>query len=88
MFDPYLWIESFSLRLCTAKRTENYSIKLPKVTKDHLDRVPLQYKSLLNNEILLTMARFLYKFDFNASPYLRDDGGDVLVEEGDVGVDI
>ncbi|MBF0345721.1 MAG: hypothetical protein HQL06_16015 [Nitrospirae bacterium] len=50
--------------------------------------MPLQYKPLLNNEILLAIARFMYRFDFNASPYLRGDGGDVLVEEGDVGVDI
>ncbi|MBF0609473.1 MAG: hypothetical protein HQL61_18220 [Magnetococcales bacterium] len=88
VLDPYLWIESFSSRLCTDKRTENYSIKVPKVTKDHLDRVPVQYKSLLNNEILLAIARFMYKLDFNASPYLREDGGDVLVEEGDVFVDL
>lgn len=54
------------------KLTESYTIRIPEITKAHIDSLPSLTKNKLNNEILLTMARVIHESKFDSSMYLSD----------------
>lgn len=52
------------------KCTESWSVKIPEVLKDKLDKLSSPQKASLKQDILLVMAQHLHKNDFNPEKYL------------------
>ena len=49
----------------------NFTLRIPEITKGHIDRLSSEMKKKLNNRILLTMARTLHEADFDPRKYLK-----------------
>ena len=61
------------MNLDTDKRTEDFSLRIPSITKTLLDGLTKHQKSRLNDEILVTIAKALHASRFDAERYLKGD---------------
>jgi len=57
-------------RLETDKRTDEFTLRVPSVTKVAIDRLAPHYKRRLNDRILVTIAQVLHEADFDPRRYL------------------
>ena len=55
------------------KLTEEYTIRIPEVTKTYIDNLSPTFKKRLNNEILKTMARVVHESRLDYSLYLSSE---------------
>lgn len=55
----------------TDKCTENYTIRIPEVTKKHLEKLPSQLKAKLKKKILIAMAEVSHENSFDPGEYLK-----------------
>ena len=55
------------------KCTEQYTLRIPEITKIELDRLPPALKAQLRERLLITMARIIHKGKFDAMIYLKSD---------------
>jgi hypothetical protein len=55
------------------KRTEIYPIRVPEITKHHLDKLSPKQKSELNEKILLAIAEAIHMANFDPKLYLASD---------------
>jgi hypothetical protein len=55
-----------------AKLTGTYTFRLPRGTKELLDRLPPEHKYELNRRLRLETARKLHEMAFNPKQYLGD----------------
>ena len=56
--------------LTTDKLFESFSLRIPTITKEHLEKMPKKFKKKLNEEIMLVMARVIHESRFDPSDYL------------------
>ena len=56
------------------KLSETYSMRIPEITKNKIDKLPPPIKRKLNYELLLTIARVLHEAEFNPCDYLKSTG--------------
>lgn len=54
------------------KLTEIFSLRVPAVTKAHLDRMPAIWKNKLNERLLVTIAHVLHESRFDPTLYLTE----------------
>lgn len=57
------------------KRTADFSLRIPEITKLKIDQLPLAYKRRLNDCILLTMDRILHDADYIPGKHLKTEEG-------------
>jgi hypothetical protein len=57
-------------RLETDKLTDEFTLRIPTVTKIGIDRLPKHFKRRLNDRILVTMAQVLHEAAFDPRRYL------------------
>jgi len=57
-------------RLETDKLTEEFTLRIPSVTKIGIDRLPKHFKRRLNERLLITMAQVLHEAAFDPRRYL------------------
>ena len=57
-------------RLEMDKLTEEFTLRIPSVTKLGIDRLPKHFKRRLNERILVAMARVLHEAAFDPRRYL------------------
>ena len=62
------------MSLETDKRTEEFALRIPEVTKNELDKLTKYQKAKLNDEILITMAKVIHNAKFDPCLYLKTDG--------------
>lgn len=55
------------------KLTEEFTIRIPEITKNLIKQLDSQQKKRLNEAILVTMARALHDAKFDPSKYLKSD---------------
>lgn len=55
------------------KLSDNFSIRVPAITKKHLDRLTPAQKKILNEKILFTISKVLHDADFNPTKYLKEE---------------
>lgn len=60
-------------RLMTDKLTEQYMIRVPEITKRHLDTLSANFKKKLNQRILLTMAEIIHESKLDPRIYLTSE---------------
>jgi hypothetical protein len=60
-------------RLVTDKLTEEFTLKIPEVTKQRLDKLTKSQKKFLNERLLVAIARVLHEAEFDPIRYLVDD---------------
>jgi len=60
-------------RLETDKLTEEFTLRIPAVTKIGIDRLPKHLKRRLNERILITMAQVLHEAAFDPRRYLVEE---------------
>ena len=59
--------------LHTDKRTADFSIRIPEITKALLEQLSKHQKSRLNEEILVTIAKAIHNSKFQPDEYLIED---------------
>lgn len=57
-------------RLETDKLTDEFTFRIPSVTKIGIDRLPKHFKRRLNERLLITMAQVLHEAAFDPRRYL------------------
>lgn len=57
-------------RLETDKLSDEFTMRIPAVTKIGIDRLPKHFKRRLNERILVTMAQVLHEAAFDPRRYL------------------
>jgi len=57
-------------RLETDKLTDEFTLRIPSVTKIGIDRLPKHFKRRLNERLLITMAQVLHEAAFDPRRYL------------------
>lgn len=62
-----------SERLDTDKRTEEFTMRVPEITKAAIDRLSPHFKRRLNDRILVTMAAVIHEATFDPRRYLIAD---------------
>ena len=55
------------------KLEENYTLRIPEITKHKIDKLPKNIRDTLNYEILITIAHVLHEADFDPRLYLSSD---------------
>jgi len=63
------------------KLLEQYTLKIPEITKNHLDKIPPILKKKLNKQICLLMAEVIHESKFDPLIYLRSDESNFNVNE-------
>lgn len=63
--EPLLSIE-------TDKLEAEFTLRIPEFTKRKLKELSPQEKKALNEEIIMTMARVLHRFNFDYRKYLKE----------------
>ena len=63
-------IEDRDFQITPDKLTESYSLRIPAITKEMIERLPKRFKKVLNEEILLVIARVLHDSRFDPNFYL------------------
>jgi hypothetical protein len=66
-------MNSNSERLEMDKLTEEFTLRIPSVTKLGIDRLPKHFKRRLNERILVTMAHVLHEAAFDPRRYLLEE---------------
>ena len=54
------------------KLTETFSLRIPEITKHHIDKLSKAEKVRLNEAVLLTIAKCLHESKFDARLYLKE----------------
>ena len=60
-------------RLEHDKLSVNFAIKVPAILHVHLDKLTGAQKKLMNERLLVTMAKFCHDQQFDPSVYLKED---------------
>ena len=60
-------------RLETDKLTDEFTLRIPAVTKIGIDRLPKHFKRRLNERLLITMAQVLHEAAFDPRRYLVEE---------------
>ncbi len=55
------------------KLVEEYTLRIPEVTKRRVDRLTKPQRKQMNEVLLVSMARFLHEATFDPSRYLAED---------------
>lgn len=55
------------------KLTEEYTLRIPEVTKNYIDKLSPTFRKRMNNEILKTMARVVHESKLDYSQYLSSE---------------
>ena len=61
------------MALETDKRTEEFSMRIPEITKIELNKLTKHQKSKLIENILITMAQSIHNAKFEPGKYLIED---------------
>lgn len=67
-------------RLETDKLTDEFTFRIPTVTKIGIDRLPKHFKRRLNERLLVTMAQVLHEAAFDPRRYLLTEYFDLKSE--------
>ena len=60
-------------RLETDKLTEEYTLRIPEITKYKINKMTKQQRRSLNERLLIEMAKSCHWADFDPCQYLRSD---------------
>jgi len=55
------------------KCTEVHTIRIPEITKEHLDKLPRELKAELKDKILEAMDRVIHKSMYRPGKYLKSE---------------
>lgn len=58
------------------KRTADFSLRIPEITKANIDRLSSTQKRNLNDRVLLTIDRVLHEASYVPGRYLRSGDGE------------
>lgn len=65
--------EDVLLSIETDPCTEQYALRIPAVTKAHIDRLDAKTKKEMNEAIMLAIDSVLYKRDYKPGRYLKTE---------------
>lgn len=55
------------------KLMETYSMRIPAITKQYIEKLTPAEKKILNEKILITISKYLHEADFNPTKYLKEE---------------
>jgi len=55
------------------KRTADFSLRIPEITKTYIDKLPASMKRDLNDRIILLMDRVIHEASYTPGRYLKSE---------------
>jgi hypothetical protein len=68
-----MFLEAGMPELQVDKLVEEYTLRIPEVTKRRLDRLTKPQRKQMNELLLVSMAKFLHEANFDPSRYLAEE---------------